>query len=268
MAGYGRGHTWRVVGLVRPEVNLNPTSQRISGRKVNPDENNVAKADLPTVTANPLHFVRCSVKKSETSLVPSTAKEEPSPQDLLTWKRGFVGFGKVLGWLSSASIRKVTTDCSERGDSPEMEAYPPALTEILKHSHSYCQCSIFFLRMYEMKSRTVSNRRGFLNSSCCELRNSSKQEQPLNVVLGRASIRLIPTNNLFTFLDHTIRRMTVVFCALFVFIANRALSGSLFPCDSNCVQANIGPQKFIAFSNNDNQIETVLLNDNNAQVND
>ncbi|KRY88645.1 hypothetical protein T4D_13756 [Trichinella pseudospiralis] len=259
MAGYGRGHTWRVVGLVRPEVNLNPTSQRISGRKVNPDENNVAKADLPTVTANPLHFEILNITRSK-----------HGKGRAITARSGYrsVERSRVLGWLSSASIRKVTTDCSERGDSPETEAYPPALTEILKHSHSYCQCSIFFLRMYEMKSRTVSNRRGFLNSSCRELRNSSKQEQPLNVVLGRASIRLIPTNNLFTFLDHTIRRMTAVFCALFVFVANRALSGSLFPCDSNCVQANIGPQKFIAFSNNDNQIETVLLNDNNAQVND
>ncbi|KRY40060.1 hypothetical protein T01_4476 [Trichinella spiralis] len=31
--------------------------------------------------------------------------------------------------------------------------------------------------------------------------------------------------------------------------------------DNYCVQANIGRHKFIAFSNNDNQIETVLFND-------
>ncbi|KRX61661.1 hypothetical protein T09_3477 [Trichinella sp. T9] len=35
----------------------------------------------------------------------------------------------------------------------------------------------------------------------------------------------------------------------------------LVNCDNYCVQANIGPHKFIAFSNNDIQRETVLLND-------
>ncbi|KRZ75285.1 hypothetical protein T10_2724 [Trichinella papuae] len=115
----------------------------------------------------------------------------------------------VFGWLSTASERgrKVTIDCSVRGDSPETEAYPPASKENSVHSHSHCQCSRIFLGS---------------NTDC-------------------SSSRLV---------------------------ANGALSGSLFPCDSYCLQANISPHKFIAFSNNDNQRETILLNElnNNAQA--
>ncbi|XP_003369210.1 conserved hypothetical protein [Trichinella spiralis] len=54
--------------------------------------------------------------------------------------------------------------------------------------------------------------------------------------------------------------LTVVIHGLFVLVTKK-LSLVLVNCDNYRVRANIGPHKFIAFSNNDNQIETVLLND-------
>ncbi|KRZ08843.1 hypothetical protein T11_11841 [Trichinella zimbabwensis] len=86
------------------------------------------------------------------------------------------------------------------------------------------------------------------------------------LVFRRASIRPIPTDNLFSFLDHTSSSNTD--CSSSRLVANGALSGSLFPCDSYCLQANISPHKFIALNNNDNQRETVLLNElnNSAQA--
>ncbi|KRY17332.1 hypothetical protein T12_4092 [Trichinella patagoniensis] len=45
--------------------------------------------------------------------------------------------------------------------------------------------------------RFNSDNQGFLYGCSRDLRNSDKQEQPQMIVLRRASIILIPTNNLF-----------------------------------------------------------------------
>ncbi|KRZ65977.1 Cathepsin B-like cysteine proteinase 3 [Trichinella papuae] len=72
-------------------------------------------------------------------------------------------------------------------------------------------------------------------------------------------------NTTISITNNQVPILTVVLRALFVHVTNYAFSGSL----RLCVQANIGPHKFIALSNNDNQRETVLLNElnnNNAQA--
>ncbi|KRZ48243.1 Retrovirus-related Pol polyprotein from transposon 17.6 [Trichinella nativa] len=65
-----------------------------------------------------------------------------------------------------------------------------------------------------------------------------------------------------------ISERTVVLRALFVHVTNYVFSSPLFNCDNYCVQANISPHKYFAFSNNDNQRETVLFNElnNDAQA--
>ncbi|KRX61689.1 hypothetical protein T09_5280 [Trichinella sp. T9] len=61
-------------------------------------------------------------------------------------------------------------------------------------------------------------------------------------VFRRARYYTLITNN-------QVPILTVVIRALFVLVTNNAFSGSLFNCDNYCVQANIGPHKFIALSN-------------------